>query len=268
MHKIHKVIITGIKNHGSSLNKKLSLSICIKGSNCEVLISVKLQNDYACYFDIIKDKDHIWKIIAFLILVINWFNPLSWVSFILFSRDMELACDEKVIKNLGEVEKKAYAESLLSCSFKKKIAIVYPLAFGEVGVKQRVKSILSYKKSSFAALFLSFLVFIVIGICFLTNPPQEYQVNVMISTDVNPTQIQIHKREIELEQILLDYNKDGIIEVSVSLQDLNDVVESANILVVGQEKIMDIDEQDKIMNLVSEYLNLDTHDINLEYRGG
>ncbi len=208
----------------------------------------------------LQRKDHIWKIIAFLILVIYWFNPLSWVAFILFCRDIELACDEQVIKDLSLAKKKAYSESLLSFSIKKRIAIIYPLAFGEVGVKQRVKSILNYKKPTFVAVLLSFLVFVVIGICFLTTSPREYQI-----TDASPSQIQKHKNEIELEQILLEYDKDNIVNASVVLQYIDNSVATANIFVISKEEIMNVEEQDKIKAVVLEYLNLDADKINLEY---
>lgn len=209
--------------------------------------------------------DHIWKMAAFLILAIYWFNPLSWIAFILFCKDIELACDEKVIKNMSAAEKKEYSESLLSCSFKKRIAIVYPLAFGELGVKQRVKSILSYKKPTFAVLFLSFLAVIVIGICFLTNASQEYQFNESIPTDLSPALVQTKKKEIELQQVLLDYDKDNITEVAVLLQDLDNVDSSANIVVVGKEKVMDEDEQNNMKTIASEYLNIDGLNIYLVY---
>ena len=213
----------------------------------------------------LQRKDHIWKMTAFLILAIYWFNPLSWVAFILFCRDIELACDEKVIKNMSAAEKKEYSESLLSCSFKKRIAIVYPLAFGEVGVKQRVKSILSYKKPTFAVLFLSFLGFIVIGICFLTNASQEYQFNESIPTDLSPAEVQTHKKEIELQQILRDYDKDNITEVAVILEDFDDIDAYANIVVVGKEKVMDEDEQNNMKTIASEFLNIDGLNIYLVY---
>ncbi len=213
----------------------------------------------------LQRKDHIWKMAAFLILAIYWFNPLSWAAFILFCRDIELACDEKVIKNMSAAEKKEYSESLLSCSFKKRIAIVYPLAFGEVGVKQRVKSILSYKKPTFAVLFLSFLGFIVIGICFLTNTSQEYQFNESIPTDLSPAEVQTHKKEIELQQILRDYDKDNITKVAVILEDFDDIDAYANIVVVGKEKVMDKDEQNNMKTIASEFLNIDGLNIYLVY---
>ena len=213
----------------------------------------------------LQRKDHIWKMTAFLILAIYWFNPLNWVAFILFCRDIELACDEKVVKNMSAAEKKEYSESLLSCSFKKRIAVVYPLAFGEVGVKQRVKSILSYKKPTFAVLLLSFLGFIVIGICFLTNASQKHQFNESIPTDLSPAQVQTKKKEIELQQMLLDYDKDNITKVAVILENFDDVDAYANIVVVGKEKVMDEDEQHNMKTIASEYLNIDGLNIYLVY---
>lgn len=213
----------------------------------------------------LQRKDHIWKMTAFVILAIYWFNPLSWVAFILFCRDIELACDEKVVKNMSAAEKKEYSESLLSCSFKKRIAVVYPLAFGEVGVKQRVKSILSYKKPTFAVLLLSFLGFIVIGICFLTNASQEYQFNESIPTDLSPALVQTKKKEIELQQILRDYDKDNITKVAVILEDFDDIDAYANIVVVGKEKVMDEDEQNNMKTIASEFLNIDGLNIYLVY---
>lgn len=213
----------------------------------------------------LQRKDHIWKVIAFLLLTIYWFNPLSWISFILFCRDIELACDEKVIKNLSMSEKKAYSVSLLSCSFKKRTAIVYPLAFGEVGVKQRVKYILHYKKPAFGIIILSFLACIMIGVCFLTTSPEEYQNKEIIAASASPIQIQKHKQENELAQLLLNYDKNNIVKVSVVLQVSDNEVMAANILLVNKNKIENADEQDKIKTFVSDYLNLDVNNINLEY---
>lgn len=213
----------------------------------------------------LQHKDHIWKIIAFILLTIYWFNPLIWVAFVLFCRDIELACDEKVIKNLSMSEKKAYSESLLSYSLKKRVAIVYPLAFGEVGVKQRVKSILNYKKPALWVVCLSFLVCIVVGVCFLTTLPLENQIKVMALVDESSTQIQKHEKEIELEQILMDYDKDNIVKVSVFLQNSFNEVTSTNILIVSKDQNANADEQDKIKTLVSEHLNLDADNINLKY---
>ena len=109
--------------------------------------------------------DHIRKQIAFLILSIHWFNPLVWVSFELFCRDIELACDEKAIKNMSFDEKKAYASALLECSVKKRLTYACPIAFGKIGVRTRVKQIFNYKKTSF--LFAVIISVICILLCFL-----------------------------------------------------------------------------------------------------
>ena len=211
----------------------------------------------------LRRRDHIWKVIAFLLLGIYWFNPLSWIAFSLFCKDIELACDEKVIKNMNMPEKKAYTESLLSYSFKKRIAIVSILAFGEVGIKQRVKSILNYKKPTFWVMFFSILACIVIGTCFLTTSPQEHQIQTMILEDTSSAQIDTHRKENELRQLLLDYDKDNIVKADVYIGTSDNENTYTNILVVSKDEITDTDDQDKIMDLVSAYLDLDAYNINL-----
>ncbi len=94
----------------------------------------------------IKRLDHIRKMFGFLILAIHWFNPLVWLSYMLFCRDIELACDERVVSRMTLSQKRSYAESLLSCSTHGRMVLAYPLAFGEVGVGTRVKQIFNYKK--------------------------------------------------------------------------------------------------------------------------
>ena len=96
----------------------------------------------------IKRLDHIRKMFGFLILAIHWFNPLVWLSYMLFCRDIELACDERVVSRMTLSQKRSYAESLLSCSTHRRMVLAYPLAFGEVGVGTRVKQIFNYKKPS------------------------------------------------------------------------------------------------------------------------
>lgn len=120
----------------------------------------------------LKRKDHWWKPLGFVLLCIHWFNPLLWIAYILLCRDIELACDERVIKSMGKPEKKAYSEALLKCSVPRHMIVACPLAFGEVGVKQRVKSVLHYKKPGFWGLVVGFLVILVIGVCFLTEQPK------------------------------------------------------------------------------------------------
>lgn len=118
----------------------------------------------------IKRRDHIWKPLGYALLSLHWFNPLVWVSYILFCRDIELACDEQVIKEMTTREKQEYSEALLSCSISRGGAAVCPLAFGEVGVKQRIKSILSYKKPALWIIIAAVILCGAAAVCFLTNP--------------------------------------------------------------------------------------------------
>ena len=94
----------------------------------------------------LKRKDHWWKVLGYLLLCVYWFHPLCWIAYSLFCKDIELACDEKVAKDMTFHEKKEYSKVLLSCARQKRLILVCPLAFGEVGVKERVKSVLNYKK--------------------------------------------------------------------------------------------------------------------------
>ena len=115
-------------------------------------------------------RDHWWKPLGFLLLTINWFNPLMWVAYILLCRDIEMACDEKVIRDLAVEEKKSYSAALLSCSINPRQITACPLAFGEVGVKQRVRSVLNYKKPAFWVILVTAAVAIALAVGLLTNP--------------------------------------------------------------------------------------------------
>jgi len=117
--------------------------------------------------------DHWWKPFGFLLLSVYWFNPLIWVAYILLSRDIELACDEKVIRTMKTADKQAYSEALLVCSVNRRMIAVCPLAFGEVGVKVRVKSILNYKKPAFWVVVGSVVICAVVAVCFLTDPEKS-----------------------------------------------------------------------------------------------
>lgn len=121
----------------------------------------------------LRRKDHWWKPIGFLLLSLHWFNPVLWLSYILLCRDIELACDEKVIREMEPSEKKAYSQALLQCSIRQRFVTACPLAFGEVGVKARIKSILSYKKPAFWIILVALIAGIGLGIFFLTDRPEE-----------------------------------------------------------------------------------------------
>ena len=117
-------------------------------------------------------RDHWWKPLGFLILAVHWFNPLCWLAYVLLCRDIELACDEKVIRQLDLDGKKRYSTALLACSTGRRLATVCPLAFGEVGVKERVKSVLHYKKPAVWLIVVAVAACAVVTVCFATNPKQ------------------------------------------------------------------------------------------------
>ena len=121
----------------------------------------------------IQRKDHIIKILAFLVLSIHWFNPLVWIAFILMSTDMELSCDERVLNEMDEGIKKPYANSLLSLATGRHILNGSPLAFGEGNVRGRIKNVLNYKKPRLWIVVVSIIAVIIIGIALLANPLSE-----------------------------------------------------------------------------------------------
>lgn len=121
----------------------------------------------------ISRKDHLWKPLGFLILTVHWFNPVIWVSYILLCRDIEMSCDQKVIKELNKEQKANYSSALLSCSINHRSISACPLAFGEVGVKIRIKSVLNYKKPAFWIIVTAVITSIAVAVCFLTNPKKE-----------------------------------------------------------------------------------------------
>jgi len=128
----------------------------------------------------IRRKDHIIKILAFLIVAIHWFNPLVWIAFMLMSTDMELSCDEKVLNEINEEIKKPYAKSLLSLAAGRHILNGSPLAFGEGNVKERIKNVLNYKKPKFWAVLTGFVLIIAASIGLLSNPKgdnNEYKID-------------------------------------------------------------------------------------------
>lgn len=118
----------------------------------------------------IRRWDHVWKPLAFLLLAVNWFNPVLWAAYVLLGRDMERACDEMVLKNATPAQRAAYSRALVSCAAQPKMAAVCPLAFGEVAVKERVKNVLNYKKPALWAVILLVVAAAIIAVCLLTKP--------------------------------------------------------------------------------------------------
>lgn len=121
----------------------------------------------------IRRWDHVWKPLAFLLLAVNWFNPVLWAAYVLLGRDMERACDEMVLKNATPAQRAAYSRALVACAAQPKMAAVCPLAFGEVAVKERVKNVLNYKKPALWAVILLVVAAVIIGVCLLTKPAEN-----------------------------------------------------------------------------------------------
>lgn len=124
----------------------------------------------------LKRRDHWWKPLGFLLLSVYWFNPVLWLAYVLLCRDIEMACDEKVICELEREERAAYSQTLLNCSAHRMLAAC-PVAFGEVGVKERVKAVLNYKKPAFWIIVTAVAACIVLALYFLTNPGKSFKIS-------------------------------------------------------------------------------------------
>lgn len=118
----------------------------------------------------LKRHDHWWKPLGFLLLSVYWFNPLVWLAYILLCRDIEMACDERVVRNMDTAERADYAQALLDCNRSRRVIAACPLAFGEVGVKERVKGVLHYKKPAFWIILIAMIACIVLAVCLMTDP--------------------------------------------------------------------------------------------------
>ena len=143
--------------------------IYLPSNMCEQDIKFVLAHEQAH----IKRHDHWWKPLGFALLSIYWFHPILWIAYILLCRDIELACDEKVIKEMGIEIKKPYSDALINCSISRKAITACPLAFGEVGVKERVKTVLNYKKPAFWIVLIAVIACVIVAVCFLTNPKDK-----------------------------------------------------------------------------------------------
>lgn len=149
----------------------------------------------------IKRGDHWWKPLGFLLLTVYWFNPLLWVAYILLCRDIEMACDEKVIAGMDSDGKRGYSEALVACSLHRRMVMVCPLAFGEVSVKSRIKGVLSYKKPAVWVALAALLVCILTAGCFLTDPlPCAHQYESEVVMEATCTSRGVEKRTCSLCQ--------------------------------------------------------------------
>lgn len=162
----------------------------------------------------IQRHDNLWKPIAFLLLCIYWFNPLYWVAFTLFCRDMEGACDERVIRRMDLDTRRKYSEALLSASIHRQPVMAHPLAFGEVGIRERIKYVMNYKKPSSWAIWLSAALILFLAVTFLTNPERRYDPEKTYAQSVLPDPDRIY---IDVNGTDSVYEKDS--EVYRSLVD-------------------------------------------------
>lgn len=137
-------------------------------------------------------RDHWAKPIGYLLLSFHWFNPIMWIAYVLFCRDVELACDEKVIKGLNREQRADYSQSLLSASVPHGRIAACPLAFGEIGVKERVRQVLNYKKPAFWVILTAVVAGVVLAVCFLTNPLKTETIPSKPEIDVsNPSETSV-----------------------------------------------------------------------------
>ena len=121
----------------------------------------------------LRHRDHWWKPLGYLLLCVYWFNPLVWTAYLLFCRDLEMACDERAVAGMGEGERKAYSYALLSCAAPGRAVAACPLAFGENSVKSRIKNVLQFKKAGFWVIAAVLVITVIAAVCFLTNPKEE-----------------------------------------------------------------------------------------------
>ena len=159
------------------IKPKIYLPFQMDGKNLEHVIAHEESH--------IHRKDHWWKPFGFVLLALHWFNPLMWLGYILLCRDIELACDEKVIKEMDNESKADYTQALVACSINRRRIAACPLAFGEVGVKERVKSVMNYKKPAFWIIIASVVACIVVAVCFLTNPVDRVSLSTLKSDEIN-----------------------------------------------------------------------------------
>ena len=137
----------------------------------------------------IKRLDHWWKPLGFLVLSVYWFNPLIWVAYILLCRDIEAACDEKVIHTMHDQQRKAYSTALLNCSIHRRRIAACPLAFGEVGVKGRIKGVMNYKKPAFWIIVVAIIACVIVTVCFLTDPAGDKPLEALTADKIVSAQV-------------------------------------------------------------------------------
>ena len=172
-------------------------------------------------------KDHWWKPLGFLLLMIHWFNPLMWLAYVLLCRDIELACDEKVIKELGNEQRGDYTQALVACSVNRRMIAACPLAFGEVSVKERVKSVMNYKKPAFWVIIISVIVCVGVAVCFLTNPKQDsYTLRIVVPAGSQEEFVYTEEEVSTVRNSIKIWSGDGLGDTEVLLFPVNKTAET------------------------------------------
>ena len=175
----------------------------------------------------IRRKDHWWKPLGFLLLTIYWFNPLMWLAYVLLCRDIELACDEKVIKELGNEQRADYTQALVACSVNRRMIAACPLAFGEVGVKERVKSVMNYKKPAFWIIILAVIACVIVAVCFLTNPKQDrYTLRIVVPAGSQEEFVYTDEEVSTVRNSIKIWSGDGLGDTEVLLFPVNKTAET------------------------------------------
>ncbi len=163
--------------------------------------------------------DHWWKPFGYLLLVIHWFNPLMWVAYTMFCRDIELACDEKVIRELNNEQRADYTQALLSLSVGHHSIAACPLAFGEVGVKDRVKSVMQYKKPGFWIIVLALIACLGVAVCFLTDPEEDsFTIRIVVPAGSEESFVYSEEEISPLENYVIVSSGEGLGDTEVILK--------------------------------------------------
>ena len=172
-------------------------------------------------------KDHWWKPFGFLLLTIHWFNPLMWMAYVLLCRDIELACDEKVIKELGNEQRGDYTQALVACSVNRRMIAACPLTFGEVGIKERVKSVMNYKKPALWVIIIAVIVCVGVAVCFLTNPKQDsYTLRIVVPAGSQEEFVYTDEEVSAIRNSIKIWSGDGLGDTEVLLSPVNKTTET------------------------------------------
>ena len=201
------------------INPRIYLPFNMNGQNLEHVVAHEQAH--------ICRKDHWWKPLGFLLLTIYWFNPLMWLAYVLLCRDIELACDEKVIKGLSNEQRADYTQALVACSVNRRMIAACPLAFGEVGVKERVKSVMNYKKPAFWVIIISVIVCVGVAVCFLTNPKQDsYTLRIVVPAGSQEEFVYTDEEVSAIRNSIKIWSGDGLGDTEVLLSPVNKTTET------------------------------------------